>query len=100
MQDATIILGLSVDGQAVISHGEGHWEALVFELLGILPENPQDPTETKIITVYSLKLTWLRDRFSMMGPDADETTLEKHARPYILYMFGCILFPDKSGDSV
>ena len=30
LQDTTVILGPSVDGHAVIGHGEGHWAALVF----------------------------------------------------------------------
>ena len=70
---------------AVIGHGEREWLALVWELLGVWPENPQDPTETKIIIGSSLKLTWLRDRFRVLGPDADEVTIERHARAYILY---------------
>ncbi|XP_057548129.1 protein MAIN-LIKE 1-like [Amaranthus tricolor] len=44
LQDVAIILGLPIEGQAVIGHGEGHWPALVHELLGVWPENPQDPT--------------------------------------------------------
>ena len=36
----------------------------------------------------------------MLGPDADDATIDRHACAYILYLFGWILFPDKSGDSV
>ena len=36
----------------------------------------------------------------MLDNDADYITIERHARAYILYQFGCILFPDKSSDSV
>ncbi|XP_057543971.1 protein MAIN-LIKE 1-like [Amaranthus tricolor] len=100
LQDVAVILGLSIEGQTVIGHGEGHWPALVLELLGVLPENPQDPTETKIITRSSLKLTWLREHFSVLEDNADDITVERYAHGYILYLFGCILFPDKSGDLV
>ena len=84
----------------MIGHEEGHWSTLVHELLGIWPENPQDLTEPKIITGSSLKLTWLREHFSVLEDDVNDVTVERHARAYILYLFGCILFPDKSGDSV
>ena len=99
LQDTAVILGLPIHRHAVIGHGEGEWTALVWELLGVWPKNPQDPTETKIIIGSSLKLTCLRDRFRVLRPDADEATIERHARAYILYLFGCILFPDKSRDS-
>ena len=36
----------------------------------------------------------------MLEDDADDIAFKRHARAYILYLFGCILFPDKSGDSV
>ena len=60
LQDTAVILGLPIDGHAVVDHGEGEWTALVWELLGVWSENPQEPTETKIIIGSSLKLTWLR----------------------------------------
>ena len=47
-----------------------------------------------------MKLTWLKEHFSALEDDADDITVDRHARAYILYLFGCILFPDKSGDSV
>ena len=78
LQDVAVKLGLPIEGEVVIGHGEGHWLALVLELLGVLPENPQDPTETKIITGSSLKLTWLREHFSMLEHDADDITIERH----------------------
>ncbi|XP_057524497.1 protein MAIN-LIKE 1-like [Amaranthus tricolor] len=59
LQDVAVIMGLPVEGQAVIGHGEGNWPALVHELLGVWPENPQDPSQPKIIVGSSLKLTWL-----------------------------------------
>ena len=67
LQDTAVILGLPIHRHAVIGHGEGEWTALVWELLGVFLENPQDPTKTKIIIGSSLKLTWLRDRFRVLG---------------------------------
>ena len=40
LQDVVVILGLPIEGQAVIGHGEGHWPALVLELLGVFLKNP------------------------------------------------------------
>ena len=95
LQDVVVILGLPIDGHLVTGHGH-----LVFELLRVFPENPRDPTKTNIITGSSLKLTLPREHFNVLGVDADDVNIERHARAYILYFFGCILFPDKSRDFV
>ena len=43
LQDVTVIMGLPIKGQTVIGDGVGNWPALVHDLLGVWPENPQDP---------------------------------------------------------
>ncbi|XP_057543349.1 protein MAIN-LIKE 2-like [Amaranthus tricolor] len=97
LQDVAVIMGLPIERQAVIGHGERNWPTLVHDLLGVWPENTQDPTQPNIIIGLSLKLTWLRVHFSALE---DDVTVDRHARAYILYLFGCILFQNESGDSV
>ena len=91
-----VILGLAIEGQAVIGHEEGHWPNLVHKLLGVRPENPQDPTKPKIITGSSLKLTWLREHFSVLEDDADDITVKRHARVYIFTCFDASCFQTRA----
>jgi hypothetical protein len=45
-------------------------------------------------------LTWLRQSFGQCPPGADEQTVGYHCRAWILHLFGSVLFPDATGDSV
>ena len=47
-----------------------------------------------------MKLNWLTEHFSVLEADADDVTVDGNAPAYILYLFGRILFPGKSGDFV
>ena len=42
-------------------------------------------------------MRWLRDQLSTPAPDADEVTLERSARGFILALIGSFLFVDKKG---
>ncbi|XP_057249382.1 serine/threonine-protein phosphatase 7 long form homolog [Beta vulgaris subsp. vulgaris] len=98
LEDVAVILGLRVHGAPVTGRGEGNWAALVFELLGIWPNTPEN--EPKVLQGSSLRLTWLRQHFFLLPNDADEVTVQRFARAYILALMGSILFADKSGDAV
>ena len=43
LQDTAVILGLPIDGHAVIRHGKGEWSVLVWELLGGMAGKPSRP---------------------------------------------------------
>ncbi|XP_057246685.1 serine/threonine-protein phosphatase 7 long form homolog [Beta vulgaris subsp. vulgaris] len=98
LEDVAVILGLRVHEAPVTGRGEGNWAELVFELLGIWPNTPEN--EPKVLQGSSLRLAWLRQHFFLLSNDADELTVQRFARAYILALMGSILFADKSGDAV
>ncbi|CAN1141500.1 Protein MAIN-LIKE 2, partial [Linum perenne] len=48
----------------------------------------------------ALKNSWLKDNFSWLSPNADDTTVEQYARAYILSMFGQFMFCERTGSVV
>ncbi|XP_048501618.2 serine/threonine-protein phosphatase 7 long form homolog [Beta vulgaris subsp. vulgaris] len=67
-------------------------------MLGIWPNTPEN--EPKVLQGSSLRLTWLRQHFFLLPNDANEVTVQRFARAYILALMGSILFADKSGDAI
>ncbi|CAH9094915.1 unnamed protein product [Cuscuta epithymum] len=45
-------------------------------------------------------MSWLREHFQVLPPDADEVVIQQHARAYILMMMGASIFADKSGNEI
>lgn len=93
LQDVAVLLGLRVHGRAVTGRSDYIWPELVHELLGITPP-------AGVLSSASLSLTWLRTHFAHLPADADDTTVQYHARAYLLTLMGDVLFADKSGKSV
>ncbi|XP_021748786.1 serine/threonine-protein phosphatase 7 long form homolog [Chenopodium quinoa] len=59
-----------------------------------------DTTQKPPLKGSALRLSWLRKNFSNLSPDADDLTVQRFARAYILMLMGSVLFTDKSGDVV
>jgi hypothetical protein len=87
------MLGLPVDGQAVVGSTNLNWRILCGELLGRIPP----PNKLK---GARLSMPWLSDVFGVLPDDADDATVQQYARAYILEMIGGSIFADKSGDKV
>ena len=90
LQDVAIILGLLIDGPAVIGTCVFDVAELCGELLGVTP--PADALRGSAISIR-----WLCDQLSTPTPDADEVTLKRSARGFILALMGSFLFADKKG---
>uniref|UniRef100_A0A2N9GI22 Aminotransferase-like plant mobile domain-containing protein n=1 Tax=Fagus sylvatica TaxID=28930 RepID=A0A2N9GI22_FAGSY len=93
LQDVGVMLGLPVDGQAVVGSTNLNWRILCGELLGRIPP----PNKLK---GARLSMPWLSDVFGVLPDDADDATVQQYARAYILEMIGGSIFADKSGDRV
>ena len=93
LQDVTIILGLRIHGPAVTSTRVFDVVALCKELLGVIP--PVDAIRGATISLW-----WLCSQLSTPPPDADEVTLERSARGFILAVIRSFLFADKKGVNV
>uniref|UniRef100_A0A2N9IJ12 Aminotransferase-like plant mobile domain-containing protein n=1 Tax=Fagus sylvatica TaxID=28930 RepID=A0A2N9IJ12_FAGSY len=91
LQDMEVMLGLPVDGRPVIRSTILKWPELCGELLGVIP-----PPEK--LVGCRLNMTWLSETFGVLPDNADEVTVQRYARAYILEMLGGSVFADTSGD--
>ncbi|XP_050945197.1 serine/threonine-protein phosphatase 7 long form homolog [Cucumis melo] len=71
LQDVEVLVGLSADGEPVIDQMHDDWG-------------------------QRLSLTWLGAEFHELANDADEETITRYARAYILQLMGGSIFADKS----
>ncbi|KAJ7967944.1 serine/threonine-protein phosphatase 7 long form-like [Quillaja saponaria] len=93
LQDVAVLLGLQIQGHAITGKADLQWDDLCEELLGLRPDRT-------VIHGSALKLSWLRTHFQHPPSDADDVTLQRYARAYILGLIGSALFTDKSGADV
>ncbi|XP_072056368.1 protein MAIN-LIKE 1-like [Arachis hypogaea] len=102
LQDVAYQLGLSIDGRYVsgcltdfhlyIQGGRQAWEWLQ-ELLGVLPPANQ-------IQKFAMNCTWFQETFGECPAGANEETVRRYARAYIMMLLGTQLFTDKSGNRI
>ena len=90
LQNVAILLGLRIHGLTVTGTCVFDVEALCAELLDVIP--PADA-----IRGATISLRWLCLQLSTPPPDADDVTLERCARGFILALIGSFLFADKKG---
>ncbi|XP_020222071.1 serine/threonine-protein phosphatase 7 long form homolog [Cajanus cajan] len=89
LQDVGMLVGLLVDGEALLSRGSAN----ILEL-GVVP--PQSE-----IKGHRVKLSWLATNFNEIADDINELhQLLPYARAWILRFIGGLLFPDRSSSYV
>ncbi|RYR12988.1 hypothetical protein Ahy_B04g070227 isoform E [Arachis hypogaea] len=102
LQDVAYQLGLPVDGRYVSGclsefhiYIEGGRPAWVWfeELLGVVPSPSQ-------VQKYAVNCSWFQETFGECPEGADEDTVRRYARAYIMMLLGTQLFADKSGNRV
>ncbi|QHO04763.1 uncharacterized protein DS421_13g442930 [Arachis hypogaea] len=102
LQDVAYQLGLAVDGRNVsgcltefhlyIEGGRPAW--VWFEkLLGVIPPPIQ-------VQKFAVNCTWFQETFRECLKGADEETVRRFARAYIMMLLGTQLFADKSGNCI
>ncbi|QHN84936.1 uncharacterized protein DS421_16g533020 [Arachis hypogaea] len=102
LQDVAYQLGLPVDGHYVsgfltdfhlyIEGGRPAWQWF-HELLGVLPPENQ-------IKKFAVNCTWFQETFGECPDGADEETVRRFARAYIMMLLGTQLFANKSGNRI
>ncbi|KAL9670830.1 hypothetical protein QQ045_008388 [Rhodiola kirilowii] len=92
LQDMTLLIDLPIDGEPMSGLAEFEWEPLCLSLLGNVPDRP------KLKSMGSK--TWFDNYLNHMPADADEETLRKYVRAYILCLLGLTLMLDLYGDQV
>ena len=88
LQDVAIILELRIDESAVTRTCVFDVTELCEQLLDFTP--PADALRGS-----SISIRWLCDQLSTPTPEANEVTLERSARGFILALMGSFLFADK-----
>ena len=101
LDDVATILGIPVTGHSVAYHGRMSYQdahSLLVDHLGVNPNEAND--ELQQVRGQSVRLEWLRGRFSNISDKDGEDTIDCAVRAYLLYLLGCTLFTDKSGTRV
>lgn len=93
LEDVLYLLGLPVNGEALIGYANINWEEECVRLLGVAPEE-------QVMSGQRVLLRWLDTTFAELPADADEEVLQQYARAFILRMIGGFLMPDTSGNRV
>ncbi|RYR15191.1 hypothetical protein Ahy_B04g071919 isoform A [Arachis hypogaea] len=102
LQDVAYQLGLPMDGRYVSGcltdfhvYIEGGHPAWVWfqELLGVIPPPSQ-------VQKFAVNCTWFQETFGECPAGADEETVRRFARAYIMMLLGTQLFADKSGNRI
>lgn len=93
LEDVAYLLGLPVDGEAVIGVTYTSCEAVCIRLLGKAPDSGYT-------SGGMVKLSWLKETFSQCPEDASMEDVERHTRAYLLYLVGSTIFSTTTGNKV
>ncbi|RYR23854.1 hypothetical protein Ahy_B02g057354 [Arachis hypogaea] len=90
--DGCYVSGCLTDFQTYIQGGRPAWMWFQ-ELLGVLPPANQ-------IQKFAVNCSWFQETFRECPEGADEETVRRYARAYIMILLGTQLFVDKSGNRI
>ncbi|KAL9685843.1 hypothetical protein QQ045_023297 [Rhodiola kirilowii] len=93
LQDVALLTGLPIEGRLVTGHAHLTWPPICMRLLGDMPTCHKDSPGLA-------KKVWFKQNMTIIPTDADEETLKRYARAYILQLLGLTLFSELSGSSV
>ncbi|KAM0901667.1 hypothetical protein ACQ4PT_019826 [Festuca glaucescens] len=91
LQDVAMLFALPIDGRAVCSTTDHDYGQMVVDCLGHDPRGPSMPGKS------FLHYKWLKKHFYELPEEADEQTVQRHVRAYILSLLCGVLFPDGTG---
>ncbi|XP_050266479.1 serine/threonine-protein phosphatase 7 long form homolog [Quercus robur] len=98
LQDVEVLLGIPVDGDAIIGSTQETWVDVCRDFLGFRPVNQDNHKQLDGQRILINRL--LEEVTNPLPPNAEEDQLHKYARCYILALLGDTIFMDKSGDRV
>ncbi|KAL9670406.1 hypothetical protein QQ045_007957 [Rhodiola kirilowii] len=93
LQDVSLLTGLPVEGEPVTGKAQLTFNKVCVRLLGVYPECYNKAPGMA-------KRSWFTNHLVQIPVDADEETLKKYARAYLLNLIGSTLFSDKSGKTI
>ena len=97
LQDVEVIMGLPVEGEAMVGPSKRTWTDVCAEMLEIQISN--DP-QTMLRGQRILIAAFVKRIRQPLPPDANEIQVHQYAHCYILALLGDMVFLDKSGDRV
>ncbi|XP_019236834.1 PREDICTED: serine/threonine-protein phosphatase 7 long form homolog [Nicotiana attenuata] len=102
LQDVQVLYGLRVEGRAFAlpHHRRGMTRAQLADMMGQLTGlRPQGDRGGSRVA-----LSFIRDQMEVLHPDITHETehlwIQRYTRLALLLLFGCVLFPDTSGNKV
>ncbi|TVU05292.1 hypothetical protein EJB05_48450, partial [Eragrostis curvula] len=100
LQDVAMILGLPIDGHAMIGMVQPQgWRDMVEAALGLRPPEVEEDVKDRKTTGVSS--AWLAEHFSQLDdPQAEDWLVERYARAWLWHLIGGFLFPDGSGNTI
>ncbi|GAB2274682.1 hypothetical protein Dimus_039094 [Dionaea muscipula] len=93
LEDVAYLLGLAIDGEPVIGVTYTNCEAVCEKLLGKFPDS-------RYTSGGMVKLSWLKECFSICPQNASKEDIERHTRAYLLYLVGSTIFSTTTGNKV
>ena len=97
LQDVEIIMGMPIEGEAMVGLSKRTWKSVCDEMLGI---QIRDENKT-VLDGQSIQIKALVDQIAQPLPsDANELQVHQYARCYILALLGDMVFADKFRDRV
>ncbi|CAM8948780.1 unnamed protein product [Rhodiola kirilowii] len=93
LQNISLLTGLPVEGMPMTGKSQFNFEEVCLRLLGVYPD-----CDSKSPAIA--KRSWVTNYLTAIPDDADEETLKKYARAYLLNLIGTTLFSDKSGNTI
>ena len=96
LQDVSMILALPITGRPIcFSTDSSRWRESMISLLGTAPPEKEDPSKDRLSA--GATYVWIRQNFANCPAEANEETIEQHARAYVWYVISRTLFADSSG---
>ncbi|EMS48154.1 hypothetical protein TRIUR3_13241 [Triticum urartu] len=91
LQDVAMLFALPIDGRPVCSSTDHDYGQMVLDCLGHDPRGQSMPGKS------FLHYKWLKKHFYELPEGADDHTVQRHVRAYILSLLCGVLFPDGTG---
>ncbi|KAL9676726.1 hypothetical protein QQ045_004944 [Rhodiola kirilowii] len=93
LQDVSLFTGLTVEGVPVTDKSKFNFKEVCERLLGVYPDCQDD-------SPAMAKRSWFKNHLAEIPADADEETLKKYTRAYLICLLGLPVFIDKSGKTI
>lgn len=100
LDDVGNILGIPITGRSVSAATLTDQQAYALVVVALGVDDAEETEELSSAMGQSVKLEWLRSKFSGCKDSDTEESIAYAARAYLLFLLGCTLFSDKSGTRV